>query len=171
MSLRRLYLDPVSGDLTAMEAKARAFPAGLARMIRTRDQTCRTPWCDAPIRHIDHIRPHAEGGPTSYSNGQGLCEACNQAKEAPGWSASADASAARTETSGAASRSVPGRSAHMLRPSISTPAPSTSSHRHSVRITTPTGHLYASTAPPLPGVPTQLRGNQTMDADHSGAHP
>ncbi|WP_404321972.1 HNH endonuclease [Arthrobacter luteolus] len=83
--LRRLYLDPVSGELAAMESRARAFPPGLARLIRTRDQTCRTPWCDAPIRHIDHIQPHAEGGPTTYTNGQGLCEACNHAKQAPGW--------------------------------------------------------------------------------------
>ncbi|MBD7996506.1 HNH endonuclease [Arthrobacter sp. Sa2CUA1] len=70
-----------------MDSKARYFPPGLARLIRTRDQTCRTPWCDAPIRHIDHIRPRSSGGPTNYANGQGLCEACNQAKEAPGWTA------------------------------------------------------------------------------------
>ena len=87
VTLRRLYADPVSGELVAMESRARQFPPGLARLIRTRDQSCRTPWCDAPIRHIDHIRPHAENGPTSYTNGQGLCEACNQAKEAPGWKA------------------------------------------------------------------------------------
>ena len=119
VSLRRLYLDPVSGELVAMESTARAFPAGLARLIRTRDQSCRTPWCDAPIRHIDHIQPHADGGPTSYTNGQGLCEACNQAKEAPGWTA--------------------------------TPAARNPGTRHTVRITTPTGHSYTSTAPALPG--------------------
>ncbi|WP_318241825.1 HNH endonuclease [Arthrobacter pullicola] len=88
VTLRRLYLDPATGELVAMDSRARYFPPGLARLIRTRDQTCRTPWCDAPIRHIDHIRPHTEAGPTSYANGQGLCEACNQAKEAPGWKSS-----------------------------------------------------------------------------------
>lgn len=87
VTLRRLYLEPATGELVAMDSKARYFPPALARLIRTRDQTCRTPWCDAPIRHIDHIRPHAEEGPTSYANGQGLCEACNHAKEAPGWKA------------------------------------------------------------------------------------
>lgn len=55
--------------------------------IRTRDQRCRTPWCDAPIRHIDHVKTHAAHGPTSAANLDGLCEACNQAKTAPGWHA------------------------------------------------------------------------------------
>ncbi|MFF2823583.1 HNH endonuclease, partial [Arthrobacter koreensis] len=131
VTLRRLYLDPVSGELTAMESKARAFPAGLTRMIRTRDQTCRTPWCDAPIRHIDHIEPHAEGGRTSYANGQGLCEACNQAKEAPGWnSSSTPVSSRRNDVS----------------------------PRHTVRTTTPTGHTYSSMAPPLPGAASAIGG-------------
>ena len=52
-----------------------------------RDQTCRTPWCDAPIRHGDHVVPQPQGGPTSAANGEGLCEACNYTKEAPGWAA------------------------------------------------------------------------------------
>ncbi|WP_341482153.1 HNH endonuclease [Arthrobacter gengyunqii] len=43
------------------------------------------PWCGAPIRNIDHIRPFHQGGPSAADNLQGLCEACNQAKEAPGW--------------------------------------------------------------------------------------
>lgn len=83
-SLRRLYADS-GGQLVAMDSHARRFPPGLARMIRLRDQICRTPWCDAPIRHIDHALPHADGGGTSYANGQGLCEACNYAKQAAGW--------------------------------------------------------------------------------------
>ncbi|WP_143055197.1 HNH endonuclease, partial [Nocardioides luteus] len=43
--------------------------------------------CDAPIRNIDHIQRHADGGQTSAANLQGLCERCNQAKEAIGWQA------------------------------------------------------------------------------------
>ena len=70
-----------------MDARGRFFRGSLARFIKLRDQTCRTPWCDAPVRHIDHPEPHAGGGPTSGRNSQGLCEACNQAKEAPGWRA------------------------------------------------------------------------------------
>ena len=61
--------------------------AGLAHYIRLRDRTCRTPWCDAPVRHTDHIKPVSQGGATTASNGQALCEACNYAKQAPGWHA------------------------------------------------------------------------------------
>ena len=41
----------------------------------------------APVRHVDHAIRHAEGGPTGLANAQGLCEACNQAKETTGWTA------------------------------------------------------------------------------------
>jgi hypothetical protein len=113
----RLLLDPV-GALVAMESRARFAPAGLARAIRLRDGgTCRTPWCDAPVRHIDHVVPYAAGGRTSAANGNGLCEACNLAKEALGWSAEV----------------VP------------------DAGRHTVAVTTPTGHRYTSSSPPLPG--------------------
>ncbi|MGE2714657.1 HNH endonuclease [Mycolicibacterium litorale] len=84
-TLRRLYRHPKSGQLVAMESKARIFPKGLAAFIDIRDQTCRTPYCNAPIRHHDHAEPHHRDGPTSAVNGLGACEACNYAKEAPGW--------------------------------------------------------------------------------------
>ena len=83
--LRRLYRRPATGQLVAMDSRSRCFDGGLARFIRLRDRTCRTPWCDAPIRHIDHPEPVAADGTTSGDNGQGLCEACNYAKEAAGW--------------------------------------------------------------------------------------
>ncbi|MFC0455118.1 HNH endonuclease [Arthrobacter liuii] len=114
--VRRLYTAPGSGELVAMDSKARLFPAGLKRFLQIRDDTCRTPYCDAPIRHHDHITAWHNGGPTSAGNGQGLCEACNHTKETPGWTA----------------KPVPGP-------------------RHTVATTTPTGHTYHSTAPPLPG--------------------
>lgn len=84
-TLRRLYARPASGALVAMESRARLFPRGLAAFIRFRDQRCRTPYCDAPIRHLDHARPSAAGGPTSAVNGLGLCERCNYVKEVAGW--------------------------------------------------------------------------------------
>lgn len=85
--IRRLYTTPATGDLVAADSRARRFPARLAQLIRLRDRACRTPWCDAPVRHTDHITPAATGGPTSLSNGQGLCEACNYAKQTHGWTA------------------------------------------------------------------------------------
>ena len=79
--LRRLYTHPRSGELVAVESRARAFPAALARFIRWRDQLCRGPHCDAQIRQTDHIRPHADGGETCLDNGQGLCAHCNDKEE------------------------------------------------------------------------------------------
>ena len=84
-SLRRLYVDP-AGQLVAMDSQARTFPAGLAAFLEARDRTCRTPWCDAPVRHRDHVVAHADGGATNAVNGQGLCEGCNHAKESAAWS-------------------------------------------------------------------------------------
>ncbi|UEL30332.1 HNH endonuclease signature motif containing protein [Pseudarthrobacter sp. L1SW] len=85
--LRRLYTTPAEGELVAMDSKARLFPPGLRRFLQVRDDTCRTPYCDAPIRHHDHIIPWHTNGPTTSHNGQGLCEACNHTKENPGWTA------------------------------------------------------------------------------------
>jgi hypothetical protein len=82
--LRRLYLSPETGELVAMESRRRIFPRGLRRFLVLRDQLCRTPFCGAPIRHSDHVVPAAASGPTSADNGQGLCEACNLARQAPG---------------------------------------------------------------------------------------
>ncbi|MGY2745796.1 DUF222 domain-containing protein [Arthrobacter sp. UYCu723] len=122
--LRRLYTAPATGSLIAMDSRARLFPAGLRRYIQARDDTCRTPYCDAPIRHLDHIIPWHQGGPTTNINGAGTCEACNHTKEKPGWKAQPRPGPAGTNE---------------LR------------HRHGLELTTPTGHSYHSTAPPLPG--------------------
>ena len=84
-TLRRLYATPATGALVALESRARVFPKGLADFIGLRDQRCRTPYCDAPIRHRDHAKPHRAGGTTSAVNGLGLCEHCNYLKESDGW--------------------------------------------------------------------------------------
>lgn len=109
--LRRLYRHPRSGQLVAMDSQSRAFPKGLGAFIGIRDQTCRTPYCNAPIRHRDHAVPRHRGGPTSALNGLGECEACNYAKEAPGWSVTTSEldgthSAEFTTPTGAAYRST-----------------------------------------------------------------
>ena len=83
--LRRLYADPETGVLTARDPRRRRFRGALRRFLVARDQVCRTPWCNAPIRHADHVRPWAAGGETTAEGGAGLCEACNYAKESRGW--------------------------------------------------------------------------------------
>ena len=85
--LRRLFTRPGDGALVAVESRRRLFPDGLRRLLILRDQTCRTPWCGAPIRHADHVLPAEAGGATSAANGQGLCAACNHTKQVPGWRA------------------------------------------------------------------------------------
>ena len=158
--IRRLYCDPTGRQLVAMDSRARRAPAGLARFITARDQSCRTPWCDAAIRHIDHITARADGGPTDEANLQGLCEACNYTKQAPGWSARAvpatdDPLRQRIgRTRNAQSRR---RKRHRA---TSSKAASPKGRRyrfarewHEVITTTPTGHSYRSSAPPPVGSP------------------
>jgi 5-methylcytosine-specific restriction endonuclease McrA len=137
--LRRLYTAPSTGQLVRMDSRARLVPEGLARFISARDQVCRMPWCGAPIRHYDHIRPVRDGGTTTVENIQALCEACNQAKEAPGW---------RTRT-------VDGPPTPPT-PPTKPPAPYADDPNgrvgiHTVETRTPTGHVYRSAAPFLPG--------------------
>lgn len=87
--VRRLYTHPGTGELLAADARSRLFRGALRQVLIARDQWCRTPYCDGPVRHADHVLAHVAGGATSQVNGQGACARCNQAKEAPGWSARA----------------------------------------------------------------------------------
>jgi hypothetical protein len=119
--LRAIYADP-QGRLLATTSASRFFPAGITSLLRARQQgVCATAFCDAPVRHADHVVPYGEGGPTSLSNGQGLCVRCNDAKQAPGWSQS-------------------------VLPQDDPEAEG----RHAVATVTPTGHRYLSVAPEPP---------------------
>jgi len=85
-SLRRLFASPTDRALVAMESSSRRFDGLLAEFLDLRDAgICRTPGCNAAIRHHDHIARDSDGGRTRASNGQGLCERCNYLKESPGW--------------------------------------------------------------------------------------
>lgn len=85
-SLRRLFATPADRALVAMESTSRSFDGLLAEFLDLRDGgICRTPGCNAVIRHHDHVDRSADGGRTEVSNGQGLCERCNYVKESPGW--------------------------------------------------------------------------------------
>jgi hypothetical protein len=97
--LRRVYTRPGDGALVAMDSHRRRFEGKLRDFVTLRDRVCRTPWCGAPIRHVDHPVAVARGGGTSAANAQGLCEACNYVKEEPGWQTSvADDGAVVTTT-------------------------------------------------------------------------
>jgi Domain of unknown function (DUF222) len=85
-SIRRLLTR--DGIIIGGDSKQRAFTGVLATFIRARDGgRCREPYCDAPIRHLDHIQRSAEDGRTEFGNGRGLCEAHNYVREMPGWGA------------------------------------------------------------------------------------
>ena len=105
--VRRLFTYPGTGDIIGMDSKARRYPGLLAMLILLRDQVCRTPWCGAPIRHTDHLHPHANGGETSERNGQGLCARCNYIKEHPDHHVTGDASETRTRSGGFTAHSRP----------------------------------------------------------------
>lgn len=96
--LRRLFTEPESGKLVAMDSRRREFSGLLRRMIVFRDDRCRMPWCDAQIRHIDHIRPYRSGGKTMWDNASGLCARCNYSKETTGWQHTGDDSGLTVRT-------------------------------------------------------------------------
>lgn len=114
--IRRLFTAPTTGELIALDSKARRFPEKLMQLVAMRDQYCRTPYCTAPIRHFDHVYQAAKGGESSLENCDGRCQRCNNTKEIDGWE----------------ERVIDGP-------------------RHTIEIKTPSGQVYRSTAPPLPG--------------------
>ena len=79
--VKRLYTDPETKHLITGDSRSRFFTHSLRQFLIARDQICRTPYCDAPIRHIDHIDSRNNGGATDLTNGQGKCERCNYVKE------------------------------------------------------------------------------------------
>jgi hypothetical protein len=109
VSIRRLYTSPTTGELVAMDARTRTFRGNLAKFVRLRDRTCRTPWCDAPVRHVDHVEGWQSSHTTSGRGGQGLCEACNYAKTAHRWRA-------RAEPDGSVTTTLPTGHTHTTRP-------------------------------------------------------
>ena len=64
----------------------------IERMIESRSTTTVTPqelaaWVNR-LTDVDTPRPRRpahHGGPTTITNGQGLCANCNHTKQAPGW--------------------------------------------------------------------------------------
>ena len=88
--VRRLYTDPDTNQLITGDSRSRFFTHSVRQFIIARDQICRTPYCDAPIRHIDHVVSRQHDGQTEIANGQGKCERCNYVKESAGWASTTD---------------------------------------------------------------------------------
>jgi hypothetical protein len=88
--IRRLYTSPDTGRISGIDGRRRRFTGRLRKLLIVRDEICRTLFCNGAIKHLDHVTPSADGGPTSQANGQGLCERCNYVKSEPGWKAEPD---------------------------------------------------------------------------------
>ena len=124
--IRRLYTAPDSGELVAMDSRRRTFRGKLRDLTVLRDQTCRTPWCDAPIAHVDHIRSASRGGGTTRGQGPGTLRSV-QLHQRSSWVARRRREHSRP----------PGRDHHTHRPPIPIqPAPATRR---------PTGHVARRT--------------------------
>lgn len=87
---RRLFTAPTRDGqgriVVGGDPAARRFTGWLATLLCLRDAgVCREPYCDAPIRHLDHIQPWANGGPTTSDNGRGVCQRHNHTRQLPGW--------------------------------------------------------------------------------------
>jgi hypothetical protein len=78
--LRRLYTDPRTGIITAGDRTRRLFPAHLRRLVVARDQWCRTPYCGAPIKHIDHAERHADGARPRSTTPKGSASAATRSR-------------------------------------------------------------------------------------------
>jgi hypothetical protein len=82
--LRRLVTDPVDDHVLSIDSKQRFSRGELRDLIFTKDPVCVVPGCDRPATQADHAIRHADGGPTSASNGLGVCTRHNLAHEQPG---------------------------------------------------------------------------------------
>ena len=92
--LRRLYTSPDGRDLVAMDSRRRTFTGLLRQFLVLRDQACRVPWCEAPIRAIDHATPAARAdrpapiratAPAFGTTRQGGTRLGCSPSPAPGW--------------------------------------------------------------------------------------
>ncbi|MFV8402629.1 HNH endonuclease [Dermabacter hominis] len=132
---KRIFTSATTGEVLAMDSRSRLFPKALAELVRLRDRTCRGPYCNAPITHIDHIHRHAQNGPTNITNAQGLCTRCNLAKEA--------LTVTHTHTHTNQIPTSPQKEPARIEPEKSTEDTSTTT----TTWTTPTGRTYTSTTP------------------------
>ncbi|MFI2104398.1 DUF222 domain-containing protein [Isoptericola sp. NPDC019693] len=86
-SLRRLLVDPVSGELLTTDAGTYAVPAALRTYLEARDITCRFPGCTRPAARcdVDHTVAWADGGGTTADNLAHLCRRHHVMKHETRW--------------------------------------------------------------------------------------
>ncbi|GEM_PF-765780 len=127
----------------------RLFRGVLRRLVVVRDQACRTPFCAAAIRAVDHVTPARRDGPTCAHNAEGKCDRCNFTKEAPGWKVVvlSAPSVVHPDPSDPPWKQLMDELLAADEYQEHQPAQPTGSHRTAV--ITPTGHRYESTAPPV----------------------
>ena len=89
---KRLITDPASGVVIDVGHTRYRPPAGLADLVRARDQACVFPTCQTPAERcdIDHLTAWSQGGTTSLDNLVVLCEAHHRLKHTPGWALTRD---------------------------------------------------------------------------------
>ena len=112
---RRLFTHPSHGTLVGGESQRRRFDGFLAQLIELRDGgRCRDPFCDAPIRHHDHIRPVTAPGGRPASPTAAAC--------APAATTCASYPAGRSKPSTTDSATSPTPCGPPRRPATPTPA-------------------------------------------------
>ncbi|MCL8024062.1 HNH endonuclease signature motif containing protein [Nocardioides bruguierae] len=78
---------PVIDARVPRHSEAYEFPDRFREQVGLTEPTCVFPWCRRPSRRadLDHVVPHARGGPTSTDNAAPLCRRHHRAKTHLGW--------------------------------------------------------------------------------------
>ena len=138
--VRRLFTHPSTGTLVAMDSRRRLFPAGLPLSWSRATAPAARRGAMPPSLMRTTSTQARRGRRDERSQRARAVVRCNLAKEAPGWQSEvvhAGAAAARRH----ATRQRDGVAAQAVSSADLLP--------HTVRITTPTGQSFLSTAPPV----------------------
>ncbi|PVE19965.1 HNH endonuclease [Arthrobacter sp. Bz4] len=86
-SFTRILTHPFTGARLGADATTYRVPKDLRDSIRVRDRTCRHPGCNrlAVFCELDHTKPWANGGKTSYGNLAALCKRHHRLKSEGYW--------------------------------------------------------------------------------------
>jgi hypothetical protein len=79
--VRRLLTDPIDTSVITADTGRRRFDGAVRRLVKVRDRRCRHPYCNAPIRDVDHREEWSDGGRTTASNGDSYCKRCHRIKD------------------------------------------------------------------------------------------